>query len=112
METLNLKNTNGFYLSQTDHTKCAVFVWFISHQQTILVSQNKPATINQTVVLLSQNKSAPAISHQPNEHAECLTSAIVLYDTITYRLSTNWLVCCTRVQQNKHDLWLHYPNEK
>jgi hypothetical protein len=28
---------------------------------------NKPATSNQPTVLFSQNKSAPAISHQPNE---------------------------------------------
>jgi hypothetical protein len=29
----------------------------------------KPATSNQPVVLFSQNKSAPATSHQPNKHA-------------------------------------------
>jgi hypothetical protein len=38
----------------------ALFAWFISHQPTILFSQNKPATSNQPAVLLSQNKSAPA----------------------------------------------------
>jgi hypothetical protein len=33
-------------------------------------SQNKPAISNQPTVLFSQNKLAPAISHQPNEQAE------------------------------------------
>jgi hypothetical protein len=30
------------------------------------LSDKKPATSNQPTVLFSQNKSAPAISHQPN----------------------------------------------
>jgi hypothetical protein len=47
----------------------ALFVWLISHQPTVLLSQNKPGTSNQPAVLLSQNKPAPAISHQPNEQA-------------------------------------------
>jgi hypothetical protein len=33
---------------------------------------NKPATSNQPVVLFSQNKPAPAISHQPTDQAESL----------------------------------------
>jgi hypothetical protein len=47
----------------------SLFAWLISHQPTILFSQNKPATSNQTAVLFSQNKPAPAISHQPNKQA-------------------------------------------
>jgi hypothetical protein len=47
----------------------ALFVWLISHQPTVLFSQNKPATSYQPAVLFSQNKPAPAISHQPNEQA-------------------------------------------
>jgi hypothetical protein len=47
----------------------AMFVWLISHQPTVIFSQNKPATSNQPAVFFSQNKSAPAISHQPNEQA-------------------------------------------
>jgi hypothetical protein len=47
-----------------------LFAWLISHQPTVLFSQNKPATSNQSAVLFSQNKSAPAISHQPNEQGE------------------------------------------
>jgi hypothetical protein len=39
-----------------------LFVWLISHQPTVLFSQNKPATSNQPPVLFSQNKSAPATS--------------------------------------------------
>jgi hypothetical protein len=31
---------------------------------------DKPATSNQPAVLFSQNKPAPAISHQPNEQVE------------------------------------------
>jgi hypothetical protein len=37
-----------------------VFVWLISHQPTVLLFQNKPATSNQPTVLFSQNKSEPA----------------------------------------------------
>jgi hypothetical protein len=48
----------------------ALFVWLISHQPTVLFSQNKPTTGNQPSVLFSQNKPAPTISHQPNEQAE------------------------------------------
>jgi hypothetical protein len=48
----------------------ALFAWLISHQPTVLFSQNKPATRNQPAVLFSQNKPAPAISHQPNEPVE------------------------------------------
>jgi hypothetical protein len=33
-------------------------------------SHNKPATSNQPAVLFSQNKPAPAISHQPTEQAD------------------------------------------
>jgi hypothetical protein len=44
-----------------------MFAWLISHQPTVLFSQNKPDISNQPTVLFSQNKSAPAISHQPNE---------------------------------------------
>jgi hypothetical protein len=43
----------------------SLFVWLISHQPTVLFSQNKPATNNQPTVLFSHNKSASAISHQP-----------------------------------------------
>jgi hypothetical protein len=41
----------------------------LAYQPPVLFSHNKPATSNQPTVLFSQNKSAPAISHQPNEHA-------------------------------------------
>jgi hypothetical protein len=51
----------------------ALFVWLISHQPTVLFSQNKPAITNQPAVFFSQNKSAPAISHQPNEQAEAFS---------------------------------------
>jgi hypothetical protein len=53
----------------TPDASSAMFAWLISHQPTVLFSQNKPATINQSAVLFSHNKPAPAISHQPNEHA-------------------------------------------
>jgi hypothetical protein len=49
----------------------ALFVWLISHQPAVLLSQNKPAITNQPAVLFSQNKPAPAIIHQPNEQAAC-----------------------------------------
>jgi hypothetical protein len=47
----------------------ALFARLISHQPTVLLSQNKPAISNQPAVVFSQNKPAPAISHQPNEQA-------------------------------------------
>jgi hypothetical protein len=68
----------------TNRFQLALFVWLISHQPTVLFSQNKPVTSNQPAVLFSQNKPvtsnqpavlfsqnklAPAISHQPNEQA-------------------------------------------
>jgi hypothetical protein len=48
---------------------CSFGLSTTSHQY---FSQNKPATSNQPAVLFSQNKSAPAISHQPNEQADYL----------------------------------------
>jgi hypothetical protein len=54
---------------------CALFAWLISHQPTVLFSQNKLATSNQPAVLFSQNKPAPAISHQPTEQAADLLRA-------------------------------------
>jgi hypothetical protein len=50
----------------------ALFAWLISHQPTVLFSQNKPAISNQPAVHFSQNKPTPAISHQPNEQADVL----------------------------------------
>jgi hypothetical protein len=44
----------------------ALFVCLISHQPTILFSQNKPAITNQPAILFSQNKSEQtSTSHQP-----------------------------------------------
>jgi hypothetical protein len=45
----------------------SLFAWFISHQLTVLFSQNKPATRNQQTILFSEQIST---SHQPNEQAE------------------------------------------
>jgi hypothetical protein len=45
----------------------SLFARLISHQPTVLFSQNKPVIGNQPAVLFSQNKPAPA--HQPTEHA-------------------------------------------
>jgi hypothetical protein len=47
----------------------ALIVCLISYQSAVLFSHHKPATSNQPTVLFSQNKSAPVIIHQPNEHA-------------------------------------------
>jgi hypothetical protein len=57
-------------LTNISYETNALFVWLISHQPTVLFSQNKSAITNQQAVLFSQNKAAPAISHQPNEQAE------------------------------------------
>jgi hypothetical protein len=48
----------------------ALFVWLINHQLAVLFSHNKPATSQQYSsprTNFSQNKPAPAISHQPIE---------------------------------------------
>jgi hypothetical protein len=62
MESLKKKESKS-----TSVEISALFAWLISHQPTVLFSQNKPATSNQPAVLFSQNK--PAISHQPTEQA-------------------------------------------
>jgi hypothetical protein len=41
----------------------------VSHKSVVLFFQNKSATSNQSAVLFSQKKPAPAIRHQPNEPA-------------------------------------------
>jgi hypothetical protein len=64
---MNFRHVNSL-MDETDGRN-ALFAWLISHQPTILFSQNKPATSNQPAVLFSQNKPAPAISHQPTEQA-------------------------------------------
>jgi hypothetical protein len=64
-ETRNLE-LNILLLESANH---ALFVWLISHQPAILLSQNKPDTNNQPTVVFSQNKPASATNHQPNEHA-------------------------------------------
>jgi hypothetical protein len=51
---------------------CSPFAWLIRHQPAVLFSQNKSGTSNEPTVFFSQNKSAPAISHEPNEHAAAL----------------------------------------
>jgi hypothetical protein len=49
------------YISSND----VLFAWLISHEATVLFSQNKSVTSNQPAVLFSQNEPASAISHQP-----------------------------------------------
>jgi hypothetical protein len=56
----------------------SLFVWLISHQPTVLFSQNKPVTNDQSTVLFSQNKSVPVINHQPNEQAVTFLLLIVV----------------------------------
>jgi hypothetical protein len=65
-------------MSKKYMTLHALFAWLISHQPTVLFSQNKSATNNQPAVLFSQNKPAPVISHQPNEQAASLTTTFPL----------------------------------
>jgi hypothetical protein len=57
----------------------SLFARLISHQLAVLFSQNESATSrNQPAV--TQNKSAPAISHQPTEQAVCLLPSRIHYD--------------------------------
>jgi hypothetical protein len=72
---LLIRHQLAVLFSQTN----ALFVWLISHQPTVLFSQNKSAITNQPAVLSSQNKAAPAISHQPNEQAANQLPAISQY---------------------------------
>jgi hypothetical protein len=43
---------------------CAMFVWLISHQPTVIFSQNKPTKSNQPTILFSQNILALATSQK------------------------------------------------
>jgi hypothetical protein len=81
----------------TTLTIIALFVWLISHQPTVLFSQNESTTSNQAAVLFSQNKSAPATSHQPTEQALYFNS-FMNQDA------------CTRVTQSRHHDSLHEPS--
>jgi hypothetical protein len=73
MEALNPPTPTGIMQRVGWHIPevFSLFAWLISHQPAVLFSHNKPATNNQPAVLFSQNKPAPAISHQPNEQADC-----------------------------------------
>jgi hypothetical protein len=57
-------------LTKDNLISSTLFVWLISHQPTVLFSQNKPATSNQpqpaSNTFLSEQIST---SHQPNEQA-------------------------------------------
>jgi hypothetical protein len=56
-----------------------LFAWLISHQPTVLFSQNKPATSNQPTLILSQNKPTPA-------KRTCCNSGAVVFVTGTRTL--------------------------
>jgi hypothetical protein len=73
---------------------CALFVWLISYQPTVLFSQKKAVTSNQPAVLFSQNKSASATSHQPNEHAVGFDLVLVVPDSFFPR-------CVREVKRNR-----------
>jgi hypothetical protein len=62
----------------------ALFAWLISHQPTVLFSQNKPPTSNQPAVFFSHNKPALAINHQPNEQAHRMTRASLIAPQIIW----------------------------
>jgi hypothetical protein len=51
-------------------------------------SQNEPTISNQPAVLFSQNKSAPAISHQPNEQVVGFWGAFTRLPTSTTTTTT------------------------
>jgi hypothetical protein len=57
----------GVDMQRQDQVTGCLFGLSATSQQYF--SQKKPAITNQSAVLFSQNKSAPAISHQPNEQA-------------------------------------------
>jgi hypothetical protein len=62
---------------------------------------NKPSTSNQSAVLFSQNKSAPAISHQPNEQADQVMKFL--------RLLNSWLFtkkCCISYTSQQSILYI------
>jgi hypothetical protein len=53
-------------LKNEKSTPCSLGLLATSQQY---FSQNKPAASNQPTVLISQNKPAPDINHQPNEQS-------------------------------------------
>jgi hypothetical protein len=63
-------------ISTDEETACSLGLSATS-QQYFSLRTNQPPTIsrNQPAVLFSQNKPAPAISHQPTEQAAYLQSA-------------------------------------
>jgi hypothetical protein len=70
----------------------SLFVRLISHQPAVLFSQNKPATNNQPTVLFSHSKSAPAISHQPNEQAVSFLGIFALAVLALKFISINYVL--------------------
>jgi hypothetical protein len=74
---------------------------FTRHQY---FSHNKSATNNHLVIFFSQNKSASAISHQPNEHAAHLYS---------WRFIRSETFAWTSPPQNQEceDSWIHIFKE-
>jgi hypothetical protein len=63
----------GLELKLVEQTACSLGLSATSQQYFSLRTNQPPATSrNQPAVLFSQNKPAPAISHQPTEQAESL----------------------------------------
>jgi hypothetical protein len=56
----------------------------------LLFSHNKPTLSNQSAVLFSQNKSAPAIGHQPNEQTDGILLEIFLYHFFRNLQNIHW----------------------
>jgi hypothetical protein len=68
----NLKHYNDQSSGEAGHSACSLGLSATSQQYFSLRTNQPPATSrNQPAVLFSQNKPAPAISHQPTEQADC-----------------------------------------
>jgi hypothetical protein len=66
------------------HSPCSLGLSATSQQYFSLTTNQPPATSNQPAVLFSQNKPAPAISHQPTEHADCFSPSTYLKMAATH----------------------------
>jgi hypothetical protein len=61
--SVGLTNTNSYEALVTTKLEIlrvtALFVWLITHQPVLLLSQNEPVIGNQPTIFFSKNKSAP-----------------------------------------------------
>jgi hypothetical protein len=75
----------------TTHAPCSLGLSATSQQYFSLRTNQPPATSqNQPAVLFSQNKPAPAISHQPTEQADGMEGVNLKYLDQWWKIYLTW----------------------